>query len=108
MCQHTAKCIQEWGLHPELLETNNPRVLMISCSFLQLLHLASAHCQLIWRLVVVQEPADPTEVLYQLPNVVATPHTGATSTAVYDDMAKLLTQNVIRHCDGLDLLHRLV
>lgn len=56
----------------------------------------------------MQEPADPSEVLYQLPNVVATPHTGATSTTVYDEMAKLLTQNVIRHRDGLDLLHRLV
>lgn len=56
----------------------------------------------------MQEPADPSDALYQMPNVIATPHTGCTSTAVYDDMAKLLTDNIVRHRDGLPLLHRLV
>lgn len=59
-------------------------------------------------LLVAQEPADPTELLYQLPNVIATPHTGATSTAVYDGMAVLMTQNIQRKLDGLELLHQLV
>lgn len=56
----------------------------------------------------VQEPADPSDPIYQHPNVIATPHTGVSTLDVFDDLFYRVSQNIIRQHDGGDLLHRLV
>lgn len=56
------------------------------------------------------EPADPSEEIYQLPNVLALPHTGTSTHEVFEKWSALLVENIIRIHDGreVDLLHRLV
>lgn len=56
----------------------------------------------------LQEPADPTDPIYQHPNVIATPHTGVSTTDVYDELFSIVSQNIIRQHDGGELIHRLV
>ncbi|KAK9823271.1 hypothetical protein WJX72_001486 [[Myrmecia] bisecta] len=54
------------------------------------------------------EPADPSEPLYQHPNVVALGHTGVCTHEVIETYANLLTDNIVRMREGRELLHRLV
>lgn len=55
-----------------------------------------------------EEPADPTDRLYQHPNVQATPHTGVCTHDVIDAYAALLVENIVRRREGRELLRRLV
>ena len=54
-----------------------------------------------------EEPADPTEPLYQHPNVIATPHTGVSTQDVVEMYSSLLLDNIVRRREGKELLHRL-
>lgn len=56
---------------------------------------------------MVQEPADPSDEIYQHPNVIATPHTGVASTEVLEQLVAVVCQNIIRQREGGELLHRL-
>lgn len=55
-----------------------------------------------------EEPADPSEPLYQHPNVIATPHTGVSTQDVVEMYANLLLDNIVRRREGRELLHRLL
>lgn len=55
-----------------------------------------------------EEPADPSDPLYQHPNVQATPHTGVCTHDVIDAYAALLADNIVRRREGRELVHRLV
>ena len=55
----------------------------------------------------MQEPANPADKVYQHPNVIATPHTGVSSTEVLEALAQVVCENIIRQREGRELLHRL-
>ena len=55
----------------------------------------------------MQEPADPANEVYQHPNVIATPHTGVSSTEVLEKLAQVVCENIVRQREGRELLHRL-
>lgn len=55
-----------------------------------------------------EEPADPSEPLYQHSNVIATPHTGVSTQDVVQMYSNLLMENVVRRREGRELLHQLV
>ena len=55
----------------------------------------------------MQEPADPANEVYQHPNVIATPHTGVSSTEVLEQLVHVICENIVRQREGMELLHRL-
>ena len=55
-----------------------------------------------------EEPADPSEPLYQHSNVIATPHTGVSTQDVVQMYSSLLIDNIVRRREGRELLHQLV
>ena len=55
-----------------------------------------------------EEPADPSEPLYQHPNVIATPHTGVSTLDVVEMYSEVLRDNIVRRREGRELLHRLL
>lgn len=55
-----------------------------------------------------EEPADPSEPLYQHLNVIATPHTGVCTEDVIQMYTDLLKDNIVRRREGRELLHRLL
>jgi D-3-phosphoglycerate dehydrogenase len=50
--------------------------------------------------VTEQEPLPPTSRLWDLPNVVITPHVGAQSRTRYDDATRLFCENLQRYLRG--------
>ena len=56
---------------------------------------------------VLQEPADPNDEIYHHSNVIATPHTGVSSTEVREQLAHVICENIVRQREGRELLHRL-
>jgi phosphoglycerate dehydrogenase-like enzyme len=58
--------------------------------------------------VFVHEPHDPTEPLFQLPNVVLTPHVAWLTTGTFDRSFALASENCRRLAAGETLLHRVV
>lgn len=56
--------------------------------------------------VFAQEPADPSDPLFSLPNVVATPHIGWLTTGTFDRSFAIAAENVRRLGAGESLLHR--
>lgn len=65
-------------------------------------HLGGAGLDVHW-----VEPANPADKVYQHPNVIATPHTGVSSTEVLEALAQVVCENIIRQREGRELLHRL-
>ena len=55
--------------------------------------------------VFAREPADPSDPVYQLPNVVVTPHTAASTDGTAHRRAMACADNVDRLAQGLDLLY---
>jgi phosphoglycerate dehydrogenase-like enzyme len=55
--------------------------------------------------VFVEEPLPPTSPLWRLPNVVLTPHFGASSAEEYVDAAYLFASNLRRYRAGADLVN---
>ena len=47
-----------------------------------------------------EEPADPSEPLYQHPNVIATPHTGVSTLDVVEMYSEVLRDNIVRRRRG--------
>ncbi len=64
-------------------------------------HLAAAGLD-----VFAQEPADPRDPLFGLPNVVVTPHIAWLSTGTFDRSFAIAAENVRRLAAGEPLLHR--
>ena len=64
-------------------------------------HLAAAGLD-----VFAQEPADPREPLFALPNVVLTPHIAWLTTGTFDRSFAIAAENVRRLAAGEPLLHR--
>jgi phosphoglycerate dehydrogenase-like enzyme len=58
--------------------------------------------------VFVHEPHDASETLFQLPNVVLTPHVGWLTTGTFDRSFALAAENCRRLSAGEGLLHRVV
>ena len=56
--------------------------------------------------VFAREPADPSLPVYQLPNVVVTPHTAGCTDGTTQRRAKACADNIDRFAQGLDLLYR--
>lgn len=56
--------------------------------------------------VFAQEPADPSDPLFSLPNVVVTPHIGWLTTGTFDRSFAIAAENVRRLGAGESLLHR--
>ena len=56
----------------------------------------------------VQEPANADDPIYKHKNTVALPHSGVGTHEVFEDLAKLIVENLQRYRDGRELLHRLV
>lgn len=56
---------------------------------------------------MLQEPADPSDEIYQHPNVIATPHTGVASLEVLEQLVSVVCNNIVRRREGKELLHRL-
>ena len=56
--------------------------------------------------VFAREPADPSLPVYQLPNVVVTPHTAASTGATAHRRAGACADNIDRFAQGSDLLYR--
>ena len=56
---------------------------------------------------MLQEPADPSDEIYQHPNVIATPHTGVASLEVLEQLVSVVCNNIVRREEGKELLHRL-
>jgi phosphoglycerate dehydrogenase-like enzyme len=55
--------------------------------------------------VTQQEPLPPTSRLWDLPNVLITPHVGAQSRSRYDDATRLFCENLRRYLQGEKLLN---
>jgi phosphoglycerate dehydrogenase-like enzyme len=66
-------------------------------------HLAAAGLD-----VFADEPADPGDPLFGLPNVVLTPHVGWLTTGTFDRSLALAAENCRRLREGGPLLHRVV
>jgi phosphoglycerate dehydrogenase-like enzyme len=64
-------------------------------------HLAAAGLD-----VFAQEPADPRDALFALPNVVVTPHIAWLTTGTFDRSFAIAAENVRRLSAGEPLLHR--
>jgi len=56
--------------------------------------------------VTEQEPLPPTSRLWDLPNVLITPHVGAQSRTRYDDATNLFCENLRRFLRGQELVNR--
>ncbi|MBN9559463.1 MAG: 2-hydroxyacid dehydrogenase [Alphaproteobacteria bacterium] len=56
--------------------------------------------------VFVHEPADPSDPLFRLENVVLTPHVGWLTTGTFDRSFSIAAENVRRLQSGEELLHR--
>ena len=56
--------------------------------------------------VFAREPPDPTLPVYQLPNVVVSPHTAATTYGTAEKRAAACAENVDRVAAGLEPLYR--
>jgi phosphoglycerate dehydrogenase-like enzyme len=56
--------------------------------------------------VFAAEPADPSDVLFALPNVVVAPHVGWLTTGTFDRSFAIAAENVRRLASGQELLHR--
>ncbi|KAL3134120.1 hypothetical protein ABBQ32_008542 [Trebouxia sp. C0010 RCD-2024] len=65
-------------------------------------HLGGAGLDVHW-----VEPADPSDEIYQHPNVIATPHTGVASLEVLEQLVSVVCNNIVRRREGKELLHRL-
>jgi D-3-phosphoglycerate dehydrogenase len=57
--------------------------------------------------VFAQEPPDPANPIYQLPNVVVTPHTAGVTDGTSRKRAACVAENVDRIAQGLSPLHRI-
>jgi phosphoglycerate dehydrogenase-like enzyme len=53
------------------------------------------------------EPADPSEPIYQHPNVIATPHTGTSSVEMIDIYAEYIIENIAAVREGRPLRNQL-
>ena len=58
--------------------------------------------------VFADEPADASDPLFGLPNVVVTPHIGWLTTGTFDRSFVLAAENCRRIATGQPLLHRVV
>ena len=58
--------------------------------------------------VFVDEPPDPADALFALPNVVVTPHIAWLTTGTFDRSFALAAENCRRLAAGEALLHRVV
>ena len=67
--------------------------------------LTSGHLRAAGLDVAAEEPPPPASSLWELENLLLTPHVGAQSASRYEDVSRLLAENLLRWVQGLPLIN---